>query len=149
MCHQSVGLIARAIESAGVPTLSLTSALSITRSVNPPRAAFLDYPLGHTAGPAFDRVLQRQILLDALAGFENIRAPGGVIELGYAWSQDDAWKDSVMRPRASSGKADQQETFEDDRTPRLNAPQYQTEEDQRLAEAALARDGCPTCIFLD
>ena len=144
-----MGLIARSIESAGVPTLSLTSALSITRSVNPTREEILDYPLGNTAGPAFDRAVQRQILLDALAGFETIRAPGGVIELGYAWSQDDAWKDSVMRPRASSGKADQEETFEDDRTPRLNAPQYQTEEDQRIAEAALARDGCPTCVFLD
>ena len=144
-----MGLIARAIESAGVPTLSLTSALSITRSVNPPRAAFLDYPLGHTAGPAFDRVLQRQILLDALAGFQTIQKPGGLIDLGYAWSEDDAWKDSVMQPRAASGENVEEGAFEDDRTARLETPQYQTAEDQRRAESALARGGCPTCVFLE
>ncbi|MCH2186869.1 hypothetical protein MK280_13460 [Myxococcota bacterium] len=126
--------------------MSLTSALSITRSVNPPRAAFLDYPLGHTAGPPLDRVLQRAILRSALAGFETLQTPGGVIDLGYTWAEDDSWKDAVMRPRARSGD---EETFEDDRTPRVNIPQYQTEEDQRLADAALAQGGCPTCIFLE
>ena len=45
-----MGLIARAIEAEGIPTLSVTSARDITRAVWPPRAAYLDYPLGHTSG---------------------------------------------------------------------------------------------------
>ena len=63
MCHQSVGLIARAVEAAGIPTLSMTSAWSITASVNPPRAAFVDYPLGHTTGQPHDRADQLRIVL--------------------------------------------------------------------------------------
>ena len=43
MCHQSVGLIARNAEAAGIPTLSMGSALDIMQAVNPPRAAFLDF----------------------------------------------------------------------------------------------------------
>jgi NAD(P)-dependent dehydrogenase (short-subunit alcohol dehydrogenase family) len=38
------------LEAAGVPTICLTAAHSITASVNPPRAAFVDLPLGNTAG---------------------------------------------------------------------------------------------------
>ena len=144
-----MGLIARAIEEAGVPTLTLTSALSITRSVNPPRAAFLDYPLGRTAGPPHAPAIQRRILLDALTGFETITEPGGFIELDHAWSANDDWKEAVMRPqgaRAESGKLD---ALEDDRTARLDVPQYQTEEDRRLAQTNGGASGCPTCVFLD
>ena len=45
------------------------SALDILEAVNPPRAAFLDYLLGHTAGKPFDRDLQRAIAVSALDAF--------------------------------------------------------------------------------
>lgn len=141
-----MGLIARTIEAAGVPTLCMTSALSITRSVGVPRAAFLDFPLGHTTGKPHQRGLQLRILRDALAGFERLREPGGVLHLDYAWADDDVWKDAVMRPRATSGGG---RDYGDDRTPRLPTPQYQTERDRALAEEALASGGCPTCVFLE
>jgi len=69
-----VGLVARSAEAAGIPTLCLASALDITRAVNPPRAAFLDFPLGHTAGKPGDPELQRAILADALSSFASPRA---------------------------------------------------------------------------
>ena len=56
-----MGLIARQIEAVGIPTLSMTSALSITRAVHPPRGAFLDYPLGHTTGKANEPGLQVEV----------------------------------------------------------------------------------------
>jgi hypothetical protein len=74
-----VGLIAREIEARGIPTLSMTSALSITRSVNPPRAAFVDYPLGHTSGKPHAPELQRNLLLDSLRAFETLEEPGGLV----------------------------------------------------------------------
>ena len=46
--------------------MSLTSALSITASVNPPRAVFVDYPLGHTAGKPDDVESQDAIVRAAL-----------------------------------------------------------------------------------
>ena len=63
-----MGLIAREIEARGIPTLSMTSALSITKAANPPRAAYLDFPLGHTAGKPHQPLLNRAIVRDALAG---------------------------------------------------------------------------------
>ena len=42
----------------------MSSAYSITRSVNPPRAVYLDFPLGRTAGKANDKPLQRKIIFE-------------------------------------------------------------------------------------
>ena len=142
-----MGLIARQVEAAGIPTLCMTSALSITRAVNPPRAAFLDYPLGHTTGKRGEPELQRSILRDALAGFTTLTEPGSVTTLDYAWAPDDAWKDGVMR--ADPGAAASRSAVPDDRVARRDLPQYQSERDRELAEAALASGGCATCIFLE
>jgi hypothetical protein len=138
-----VGLIAREIEGRGIPTLSMTSALSITKSANPPRAAYLDFPLGHTAGKPHQRKLNRDIVLDALSAFETLTKPGEVSMLPYEWASDDAWKDTVMRPRSPGAKHD------DSRVEREASPQYQTADDRALAEAELARGGCATCVWLE
>ncbi|MGO9452878.1 MAG: hypothetical protein ACLQDV_17855 [Candidatus Binataceae bacterium] len=93
MCHQSVGLIARAVEEAGIPTLSMTSALDITRAVKPPRAVFVNFPLGHQTGKPNQPDLQRQIVRDALRAFETIKSPGTIIELPYVWDANDrSWE---------------------------------------------------------
>ncbi len=138
-----MGLIAREIEARGIPTLSMTSALSITRAANPPRAAYLDFPLGHTAGKPHQPKLDRAIVRDALAAFETLTQPGQVAMLPYEWADDDAWKDAVMRPSRRSGAHD------DSRVERVAQPQYQSDTDRVLAEAALASGGCTTCVWLD
>lgn len=136
-----MGLIARQVEAAGIPTLSMTSALSITRAVHPPRAAFVDFPLGHTTGKAHEPELQRAILADALDAFAKLEEPGSIVELEYRWSNDDAWKDRVMRADSDSG-----ESGNDSRVERVATPQYQCEADRELAEAA---GTCPTCVFVE
>src|SRR3546814_6957411 len=50
VCHQTMALVARHLEAAGLPTLCIVSARDIVEAVDPPRAVFVDYPLGHTAG---------------------------------------------------------------------------------------------------
>lgn len=135
-----MGLIAREIERRGVPTLSMSSAYSITAAVKPPRAAFLDFPLGHTAGKPGDAAGNREILRAALGAFATLTQPAGIVRLPFEWCTDDAWKDGVMRPRAKgAGHAD-------DRVLRHATPQYQCEADRLLAEAA---PSCETCVFLD
>ena len=52
-CHQSVGLIQRAIEARGVPTVSVTVARDITEAIKVPRALFLPWPMGHHFGAPF------------------------------------------------------------------------------------------------
>ena len=124
MCHQSVGLLARHVEAVGISTLCMTSALDITQAVNPPRAAFLDYPLGHTTGKPHQPALQREILLEALAGFSDLTAPGSVKTLPFKWSEDKSWQETAQRGP-------------DDRRPRYDTPQYQYKEDRDRAEACV------------
>src|SRR5207237_10466409 len=109
-------------EAAGIPTRSMTSALDITESVLPPRAAFLDYPLGHTTGKAGEPELQKQILLAALDAFTSLTSPGTVRKLPFVWSSDDRWKREVF-------------AGDDERQPRHETPQYQDEEDRVRAES--------------
>ena len=126
-----MGLVARHLEAAGIPTLCMSSALDITRAVNPPRAAFLDFPLGHTTGKPGRPELQRQILSDALLSFPEMTVPGSVRMLPYRWSDDEGWKEKAF----AEG---------DDRLPRHDTPQYQDEDDRRRAEAG-GSPSCPAC----
>ena len=135
-----MGLIAREIEERGIATVSLSSAYSITRAAFAPRAIYLDFPLGRTAGKRGDVAMQRDVMRAALARLRDAEAPGEIVELPYRWAETDDWKDGVMRPQAS-GNSD---SHQDNRSARLGTPQYQTEED-----AALADPDCPTCIFPD
>ena len=142
MCHQTVGLIARQVEEAGISTLCLTSARDITRAAWPPRGAFLDFPLGHTAGRPNQPDLNRSIMIDALAALETIDEPGRIVELRHRWGDDDDWKDAVMRP-APGGE------WEDERTERLADPQYQSDADRAAAESAHEGEGCVVCAGID
>ena len=117
-----MGLIARNAEAAGIPTLSMGSALDIMQAVNPPRAAFLDFPLGHTTGEPHQPQLQRDIMLQALAGLSELTTPGVIIKrLPFRWSHGDGWKETA----SNDG---------DTRVERYDTPQYQFEEDRVLAE---------------
>ena len=133
-----MGLIAREVESRGISTLCMSSARSITRAVNPPRAVFLDFPLGHTAGKAGDRPGQRRIMIDTLSALDSIVEPGTIRDLPYRWADSDHWKDAVMRPDGSGSHNDQ-------RTTREAEPQYEREADRLAAQTA----GCPGCYFPD
>ena len=99
MCHQSVGLIARAVETAGIPTISMTSALDVTQTVKPPRSVFVNFPLGHQTGKPHQPELQRSIVLDALRALETMTIPGTIVTLPYVWDEkDDSWEDKDYRP---------------------------------------------------
>ena len=94
-----MGLIAREVERAGIPTLSMSSAWDITFAVRPPRAVFVNFPLNHETGKANDPGLQRRILLDALRAFETLWAPGQMLSLPYVWDRDDrAWEAKDFGP---------------------------------------------------
>ena len=63
----------------------MTSAWSITAAVNPPRAAFLDFPLGHTSGPPERPAEQLEIIRDALGLFESVEESGTIVALDHDW----------------------------------------------------------------
>ena len=117
-------LVARHLEAHGLPTLVLGSAYDILLAGRPPRAAFVDYPLGHSAGKPHDRADQRAVVAGALAGFASLTDGGPIITLPNRW-QDDDW-----RVEASSTDA------RDTRQPRDDSPQWQQTSDRDAARAA-------------
>ena len=80
-----MGLIQRAVEAEGIPTVGISILKEVTRKVRPPRSVFLRYPFGHPLGEAFNVAQQRTILLDALRALEMIVEPGTILEPGYPW----------------------------------------------------------------
>ncbi len=103
----------------------MTSALDITRAVNPPRAVFVNFPLGHQTGKPHQSDLQRQIVRDALHAFETISRPGTIVELPYVWDPNDRdWETTdytgdFLPPRPPKKEADQAEAA---RTSRFAVP---------------------------
>lgn len=76
----------------------VSSALDITMAVKPPRAVFVNFPLGHQTGRPDDPVLQRSIVVDALSAAETISVPGQVVTLPYVWDEhDSSWEDTDYR----------------------------------------------------
>jgi hypothetical protein len=146
VCHQSVGLIARHIEAAGFPTVGLTSARTITASANPPRSAFVDFPLGHTTGGPNDPDGQRRILIDGLEAAAAMTVPGTIVNLDYRW-RDDAWKADPLswsRKRQDSGQTAR--PAGDTRTGRSGQPRYQSEDDRTAAEERNWDEQCLVCL---
>ena len=89
-----MSLVARYLEANGIPTIMLSSALDITASAFPPRAVFVNYPLGNTAGRPFDAENQRDILKEALRVLERAEEPGQIVPTPHRWMDDD-WMDRV------------------------------------------------------
>ncbi|MGB4781454.1 hypothetical protein [Candidatus Methylomirabilis sp.] len=80
-----MGLLQRAIEAEGIPTIGITLQKEVTKKVKPPRALYLHYPFGHPLGEACAVKQQRTILLDALQALETMTEPGTILEPGYLW----------------------------------------------------------------
>jgi len=76
LCHQSIGLVARALELAGIPTMTLAVVKDVVEWVRPPRVALYDGELGSVSGlPNFPEH-QRRILDEALRLIEPMDQPG-------------------------------------------------------------------------
>ena len=97
MCHQSVGLVARHIEEAGIPTICAVLAHDIASLVKMPRAAFLDFPMGHTMGRPGNSEEQRTILHAVLEAAVRISNPGEIVDLPFQWDESGsrAWEDKL------------------------------------------------------
>ena len=88
----------------------------------PPRAKFLNYPLGFESGRFKDKVDQLKVVKNALKGFEEINSPS-IVSIDAEWQE--GWDTVNERERGT----------DDTRPPRTNQPQYQNEADKIAAEA--------------
>jgi hypothetical protein len=73
MCHQTVGLIAGALERRGIATTSVTVLREITEKMRTPRALAVPFALGYPLGKPGDADVQTRVLR---AAFALLDAPG-------------------------------------------------------------------------
>lgn len=84
LCHQSIGIVARAVELAGIPTMTLTVFKDVVESVRPPRAALYDGEFGSVSGLPKYPEHQRRILDEALRLIEPLDQAGAIRNLVVA-----------------------------------------------------------------
>jgi D-proline reductase (dithiol) PrdB len=88
-CHRATGIIARALEARGLPTLSTSVLWEMSAAVKPPRTCFLDFPLGCPAGRPHAAAQQREILrrtFELAADFDP--NAWSMKTLPFSWSPD-------------------------------------------------------------
>jgi len=95
-----VGLVCRAVEEAGIPTVCVSTGRDITALVRPPRSYFVNAPMGNSFGAAGDAATQRRILRAALALAREARAPGLIVDDPLRWPVAFAFQPAPPTPEA-------------------------------------------------
>jgi hypothetical protein len=83
-----VGLIQRALDEAGLCTLSLTQVVEIAAIVKPSRALFVAHPFGLTFGAVGDTATQRAVVAAMLDAAISMDRPG-IRDSEFTWNRDD------------------------------------------------------------
>ena len=96
-CHVAAGVLARAIEARGLPTTSIATLRRNALALKPPRALFLDFPLGCPCGRPGEPEQQREILRDALQAAASPWPEWELRQLGHSWGEPDdrGWEQHV------------------------------------------------------
>ncbi|MGI9421684.1 MAG: glycine reductase [Hyphomicrobiaceae bacterium] len=92
VCHQSISLTARYLESNGLPTVIMGCAKDIVEHCGVPRFLFSDFPLGNPAGKPHDTDCQSATLEMALDVLESATGPRTTRQSPIRWSDNPDWK---------------------------------------------------------
>ena len=87
-----MGLIQRAIETMGIPTVGVSIVRRFSEMVRPPRTVFLPWPFGHPLGEPFKVAQQMTVLHAALKALFSIQTPGEIVDLPFKW-KDQVYPD--------------------------------------------------------
>jgi D-proline reductase (dithiol) PrdB len=96
-----VGLVARVLEDAGIPTVTLNMIWVYNRLVGMPRVAAIEHPFGRPYGDVGDRDTQAAVVRAALDVFASAKAPGHVEHLPFVWHEapeDTKWHPAEPSP---------------------------------------------------
>jgi D-proline reductase (dithiol) PrdB len=95
-----VGLVARVIEAAGIPTVCLNMIWPYQRVIGMPRVAAIEHPFGRPYGDVADNATQSAVLRAGLSVFEVAKQAGHIEHLPFRWHEDP--KDTRWHPAEPS-----------------------------------------------
>jgi hypothetical protein len=96
ICHQSMSLISRHLEQAGIATVVMGTAKDIVELCGVARLLFSDMPLGNAAGRPLDPAGQDATLELALKLLEDAPAPRTTLHNPLRWTGRPDWKQRYL-----------------------------------------------------
>ncbi len=84
-----MGLVARAVEHVGIPTVTVSVVPSATDAFPAPRNLVVRFRLGQVFGEPRARDQQHAVVMDALQALHRITEPGGRIDSPYRWKREE------------------------------------------------------------
>ena len=97
MCHQTVSLVSRHLETNGIPTVVIGSAKDIVEQCGVARFVFSDFPLGNPCGKPYDSTMQRAIVGMALDLLEASRSSRTTVQTPFEWDSSGDWRKQYMQ----------------------------------------------------
>lgn len=83
-----MGLIQRAAEAEGIPTVGISIVREYTEKVKPPRTVFVKWPFGHPLGEPDNAAQQKTVMLLALQMLCDAKEPGEIRDLALRWRRE-------------------------------------------------------------
>lgn len=83
-----MGLVARAVEAAGIPTVTLSVVRSMTEATPAPRNVLVRFRLGQVLGEPGNVAQQQAVLRAALDAVSAPSESGATIELPFRWRRE-------------------------------------------------------------
>lgn len=81
-----MGLVCRLLEERGIATTYVATGRDLTALVRPPRALFVNHPMGNNFGAPGDVEMQADILRTALGLIHGISEGGVLVDYQTSWN---------------------------------------------------------------
>ena len=96
-------VLARRIEAAGIPTVTVTMMPATAEQLLAPRVVGVEFPFGHPFGQPGDRAVQRIVLTTALRTLAGASRAGTRVDVDLEWPQPrgeayKAWQPAEPSP---------------------------------------------------
>lgn len=92
-----MGLAQRILEAGGIPTVTLSMILDLTRAAGVPRLVGVSHPMGQPFGRPHDADRQRAVLRAMLDLLASASGPGSQVELPFEWPETPAQARNASR----------------------------------------------------
>ena len=95
-------VLARLVEAAGIPTVTVTMMPDLAAALLAPRIVGVEFPFGHPFGMPGDRAMQRAVVESALTVLSGAAAPGTRVDVDIEWPVPRAAAYKSWQPEEAS-----------------------------------------------